>query len=176
MLCTGELVAYCADARETVAVIRVAGIAVVMGNVEESLGRDAADCGCGFTAGSACDVMAARWYAHAVAALDGDAKRWMRGLPRRIHLTIGGHRLAAIHGGVAAINSFVFPATPTAAKARELDLLGDGIDGVVRSEEHTSELQSLMPISYAVFRFNTKNNILLKIMTLTHRNKQHINC
>src|SRR3546814_15666964 len=54
-----------------------------------------------------------------------------RSLRRRIHLTIGGHRLAAIQGGVAAINSFVFPATPTAAKARELDLLGDGIDGVV---------------------------------------------
>src|SRR3546814_8295538 len=28
-----------------------------------------------------------------------------------------------------------------------------------RSEEHTSELQSLMRISYAVFRLNTKNNI-----------------
>src|SRR3546814_14733800 len=92
MRSTGDLVGSCADARETVALVRESGIAVVMGNVEESLGRDAADCGCGFTAGSACDVMAARWYAHAVAALDGDAKRWMRGLPRRIHLTHGGHR------------------------------------------------------------------------------------
>src|SRR3546814_8770472 len=27
-----------------------------------------------------------------------------------------------------------------------------------RSEEHTSELQSLMPISYAVFRLNTKQS------------------
>ena len=59
MLCTGDLVAYCADARETVALVREAGIAVVMGNVEESLGRDAADCGCGFTAGGARDVLSA---------------------------------------------------------------------------------------------------------------------
>src|SRR3546814_7987049 len=29
---------------------------------------------------------------------------------------------------------------------------------VVRSEEHTSELQSLMRLSYAVFCLNTKNN------------------
>src|SRR3546814_5902201 len=31
-------------------------------------------------------------------------------------------------------------------------------DGVVRSEEHTSELQSLMRISYAVFCLKKKNN------------------
>src|SRR3546814_9995540 len=32
------------------------------------------------------------------------------------------------------------------------------IDGEVRSEEHTSELQSLMRISYAVFCLNKKTN------------------
>src|SRR3546814_8759339 len=32
-----------------------------------------------------------------------------------------------------------------------------GIDGLVRSEEHTSELQSLMRISYAVFCLKKKN-------------------
>src|SRR3546814_1307018 len=35
-----------------------------------------------------------------------------------------------------------------------------GIEGIaVRSEEHTSELQSLMRISYAVFCLNNKKNI-----------------
>src|SRR3546814_3441932 len=33
----------------------------------------------------------------------------------------------------------------------------DGAPGVRRSEEHTSELQSLMRISYAVFCLKTKN-------------------
>src|SRR3546814_7909535 len=38
-----------------------------------------------------------------------------------------------------------------------LDFLGDGFDGLVdRSEEHTSELQSLMRISYAVFCLTKK--------------------
>src|SRR3546814_9257972 len=36
------------------------------------------------------------------------------------------------------------------------DLIGDKIDGAVRSEEHTSELQSLMRISYAVFCLKKK--------------------
>src|SRR3546814_8630753 len=34
-------------------------------------------------------------------------------------------------------------------------------DGVTRSEEHTSELQSLMRISYAVFCLKKKNNTAL---------------
>src|SRR3546814_6105937 len=35
--------------------------------------------------------------------------------------------------------------------------------GAIRSEEHTSELQSLMRISYAVFCLKKKNNINVKI-------------
>src|SRR3546814_6373491 len=41
------------------------------------------------------------------------------------------------------------------ADRNDLELTGD-----VRSEEHTSELQSLMRISYAVFCLKKKNNIL----------------
>src|SRR3546814_7949649 len=36
------------------------------------------------------------------------------------------------------------------------DLLHEGQDGISRSEEHTSELQSLMRISYAVFCLKKK--------------------
>src|SRR3546814_8401398 len=36
---------------------------------------------------------------------------------------------------------------------------GSHFDLRLRSEEHTSELQSLMRISYAVFCLNTKNNV-----------------
>src|SRR3546814_10685792 len=35
---------------------------------------------------------------------------------------------------------------------------GDGFDHLLRSEEHTSELQSLMRNSYAVFCLTNKNN------------------
>src|SRR3546814_9519408 len=39
-----------------------------------------------------------------------------------------------------------------------------GVHGVARSEEHTSELQSLMRISYAVFCLKKKNiNIMRKL-------------
>src|SRR3546814_7880257 len=41
-------------------------------------------------------------------------------------------------------------------------------DHIVRSEEHTSELQSLMRISYAVFCLKKKNKIIKKQLTLVH--------
>src|SRR3546814_10590140 len=41
-----------------------------------------------------------------------------------------------------------------------------------RSEEHTSELQSLMCISYAVFCLKQKNNNILRIKDNTHQQLQ----
>src|SRR3546814_1104315 len=43
--------------------------------------------------------------------------------------------------------------------------------GIPRSEEHTSELQSLMRISYAVFCLKKKN---IKITTLNNKKNQNI--
>jgi diadenosine tetraphosphatase ApaH/serine/threonine PP2A family protein phosphatase len=129
MLCTGDVVAYCADPQATVDLIRGAGIAVVMGNCEESLGSAAEDCGCGFEAGSACDLLSARWYAYASCALDEEAKAWMRGLPRRIVLNLAGRRLVAVHGGVAQINRYIFPATGAADKRAEIE--DSGAEGVI---------------------------------------------
>ena len=129
MLCTGDVAAYCGDPQATVEAVRAAGIAVVMGNCEESLGSGGEDCGCGFEAGSSCDLLSAQWFGFARQALDAEAKAWMAGLPRRISLTLGGRRLSAIHGGIAEINRFVFPATPAADKAAEL--AESGAEGVI---------------------------------------------
>src|SRR3546814_3853257 len=50
---------------------------------------------------------------------------------------------------------------------------GDYLGATVRSEEHTSELQSLMRISYAVFCLK-KKKILIQTCTLPHYTSQHI--
>src|SRR3546814_9012490 len=42
--------------------------------------------------------------------------------------------------------------------------------GAIRSEEHTSELQSLMRISYAVFCLQKKKNTLYTYMNYCHTN------
>src|SRR3546814_5397875 len=59
-------------------------------------------------------------------------------------VVIGFSGPAADHGWLGAINSGAQAAA-------------ESFDDVERSEEHTSELQSLMRISYAVFCLNKKN-------------------
>ena len=120
IVCTGDVVAYGGDPAATVDLVRAAGIHVVMGNCEESLALDAADCGCGYVPGSACDRLAAAWFAHADRELGTDARLWMAQLPRRIDLIIAGARLAVVHGGIERINRFIFASTAPTIKAEEL--------------------------------------------------------
>ncbi len=128
-LCTGDVVAYCADPRATVELVRRAGIVVVMGNCEDALGRGAEDCGCGFDEGGTCDRLAARWYAHAASALDDEARRWMSGLPHRVRFTMAGRSLVAVHGAVSRMNRFVFESTPPHDKLAEI--AAGRCDGVI---------------------------------------------
>lgn len=128
-ICTGDVVAYCADPRATVDAVRTAGCHVVMGNCEESLGEGADDCGCNFAAGSACDALSGAWYAHADRHLTAAARAWMRGLPRVLRFRVGDVRVAAVHGSPARINDWVFAATDPVAKRAHLRALG--VDAVV---------------------------------------------
>ena len=57
MICTGDVVAYCADAHAVSGRMQDSGIAVVAGNCEKQLAAGAMDCGCGFEDGSACDLL-----------------------------------------------------------------------------------------------------------------------
>jgi hypothetical protein len=95
MICTGDVIAYGADPRATLALIRDAGIATIMGNCEESLSEDAGDCGCGFTPGSTCDRLSAAWFTYATNHVDEADRHWMSTLPCRLDLVLGGVRLCA---------------------------------------------------------------------------------
>jgi predicted phosphodiesterase/pyruvate-formate lyase-activating enzyme len=129
IICTGDVVAYGADPIRTAALVRDAGIHVVRGNCEESLAAGAADCGCGFPAGSACEGLSSKWFAYAERMLDSDARTWMGALPRRIDLELSGARLAVIHGGVDVINRFVFASTDPGSKRDELNHAG--VSGII---------------------------------------------
>jgi len=130
LICTGDVVAYCADAQETVALLRDNDIAVVMGNCEEQLGAGALDCGCGFEEGTACDLLSVQWYAYASAQLNDEAKAWMRTLPHSIKLNIAGLELMIVHGSVSEIARFVFASTPASVLQIEINLAAcDGVIG-----------------------------------------------
>lgn len=130
IICTGDLVAYCAEPAATTELVRQSAIHVVMGNCDERLAQGAEDCGCGFPSGSLCERLASDWFSHALRQVPPAARDWLSGLPRRIDLRISGKRLAVIHGSVSQINEFVFASTPAEQKLREMDLAGtDGVIG-----------------------------------------------
>src|SRR5271165_3845895 len=103
-VCTGDLAAYCGDPAATIALVREAGIPVIMGNCDEQLGSGADDCGCGFTPGSTCQQLSVDWFSYASAHVESGSRPWLAQLPRRIDLEFEGSRLAVVHGGVDTIN------------------------------------------------------------------------
>lgn len=129
ILCTGDLVAYCADAAATVDLAMASGIIVIAGNCEENLAAKLADCGCGFDADTVCDRLSQVWYAHATRQIRPAHQAWMAALPPRMVLEIGGRRLAVIHGGTRQVSHFLFASAPEAELEEEL--AGTGCEGVL---------------------------------------------
>ncbi|WP_286240718.1 metallophosphoesterase family protein [Neptuniibacter halophilus] len=124
VICTGDLVAYCAEPVETVTLLRQWGCHLLMGNCEESLAAGAVDCGCGFDEGSACSLLAVDWYRYAQQRLDADCCHWMGRLPRVIGFTLQGKRYRVVHGSVSRINEFIFASSDPLYKQQQLDLAG----------------------------------------------------
>jgi uncharacterized Fe-S cluster-containing radical SAM superfamily protein/predicted phosphodiesterase len=129
MICTGDIVAYGADPRPCIGLIRDTGIPTVMGNCEEQLAANEGDCGCGFTPGSACDRLSVAWFAYASEEVSLEDRAWMKALPRQTILRLGRRRLAVLHGAPSRINRFLFASDPDEVFAQELDLAG--VDGVI---------------------------------------------
>jgi hypothetical protein len=121
VICTGDVVAYCAEPEETTALIRDWGCHVIAGNCEMQLAAGAADCGCGFEEGTACDLLSKGWYPFALSRMSREACDWMGALPRTLALTLGGLTFRIVHGGVQETAKFLF-ASQRGALAAELEL------------------------------------------------------
>jgi predicted phosphodiesterase len=109
MICTGDVVAYCGDPSATVDAMRQAGVALVAGNCEKQLAANALDCGCGFDAGTTCDLLSAGWYNVANVQVSQSQRDWMGRARDIISFNHDGQRFAVIHGGVTDIARFIWP-------------------------------------------------------------------
>lgn len=107
-ICTGDVIAYCAEPEETSRLVRDWGCHVVAGNCEEQIAAGAADCGCGFEEGSACDILAKGWYPYANQRVSSVTREWMAQLPAAIIFETFGLRFRVVHGGSHIVNAFVF--------------------------------------------------------------------
>lgn len=133
-ICTGDVVAYCAQPAETVRVIRQMGCVVVAGNCEKQLAAGAGDCGCGFAEGSACDVLSRGWYAFASTQIRAPDRQWMRNLPDIATFSHHGQRYAVIHGGYTNVSRFIWPTSPRSVFDEEIAAIQarvGPVDGVI---------------------------------------------
>jgi predicted phosphodiesterase len=126
VICTGDIIAYCAEPEETARMIRDWGCLAIQGNCEEQLAAGAADCGCNFEEGTACDLLAKGWYPFAAARVPRDLCDWMGTLPRSLDFRYGGLTFRVVHGGNAVINRWVF-ASDEAAMTEEMAAAGTDV-------------------------------------------------
>lgn len=134
VICTGDVVAYCGAPAETVAQIRDFGCAVVAGNCEQQLAQGAADCGCGFAAGTACDLASGAWYAYASGQIGAADRGWMADLPDLAVFSLDGRRYGVLHGGATDVARFLWPSSDAAAFQQEIDAVQAAlgpVDGVI---------------------------------------------
>jgi predicted phosphodiesterase len=129
VICTGDVVAYCAEPGQTIDLIRDWGIHVVMGNCEEAFAYSEPDCGCGFAVDSACSTLAITWYQYADRYVTKPQRKWMRDLPRAIEFSISRKRFTTLHASLSSINEFVFASSDSLAKLAQIREAG--VDAII---------------------------------------------
>ena len=109
VICTGDVVAYCAAPEETARLVANWGCHVIQGNCEQQLAAGAEDCACNFEDGTECAALAKGWYPFANSRMSADMRAWMGGLPTTLRFTYGGRTFRVLHGGTDIVNRWVFP-------------------------------------------------------------------
>lgn len=133
-ICTGDVVAYCAEPVATVNLMRAMAVPCIAGNCERQVAEGGLDCGCGFDTGSTCDRLSQGWYSFLSQACDPDTVAWLADQPELGVFTQGARRYGVLHGGVTSINRFIWPDSPDAVFLEEIAALEHKvgrIDGVV---------------------------------------------
>ena len=127
MICTGDIVAYCADAEACVELIKNTECPVLAGNCEQQLAESAKDCGCGFEAGTMCEHLSASWFKHADESVSKASRSWMATLPERILFSHSGKKYTVIHGGADEVAKFIWPSDDDSIFAAEIENLSTDV-------------------------------------------------
>ncbi|OUS05310.1 diadenosine tetraphosphatase [Rhodobacterales bacterium 52_120_T64] len=134
IICTGDVVAYCADAEATAQAVREFGCAAVAGNCEKQLAERSEDCACGFDSSSQCSILARGWYAHALDQVSQDSRDWMASCPDIVVFTKEERRYAVVHGGLTDISRFIWPVSSDTAFIEEFSAVEEAVgsvDGII---------------------------------------------
>lgn len=139
IICTGDMVGYCAQPEESVQFVKNWGIQAIQGNVEQNIIRGEDDCGCNFTEGGRCDLFSRTWFPYAVQALSAESVAWLSTLPLHLSFRYAGKVVTVLHGATTGIADFVFASTPWLVKetnfaATDADVILAGHAGIPFSD------------------------------------------
>jgi predicted phosphodiesterase len=123
IICTGDIVAYCAQPKECIELIKNWGIHCIAGNVELNLVNDIDDCGCNFEDGSRCDTFSRQWYPYLKSQMKQDDIDWLATVPQFISMTFADKKIAVLHGSYYNTSEFVFKSTNWEVKQQNFDAL-----------------------------------------------------
>ncbi|WFB37807.1 metallophosphoesterase family protein [Kiritimatiellota bacterium B12222] len=112
IICTGDLVAYCADPLKTSELLRRKNIRIIQGNCEQALVKNADECGCGFAENSACETLSRYWFSYCKSQMNDELIQWFDRLPTHLYFEFGGRRFAVVHGSPNGVSEFIFASDP----------------------------------------------------------------
>lgn len=118
IICTGDIMGYCAQPNECISLIREWGIHSIAGNVELNIKNDEDDCGCNFANGSRCDIFARSWYPFIQRTLLPEHKEWLDTVPEFITFKYADLQGLVLHGGIEHTSQYVYESTPWIEKEK----------------------------------------------------------
>lgn len=117
VICTGDVVGYCAAPELCVQRIIKWGIHCIAGNVEIQLREGEEDCGCNFDEAGRCNLFSKQWYPYAQSHLSESSIEWMKTLPDFLQFQYANHTATVLHGSYHETAEFIFRSTNWLIKA-----------------------------------------------------------
>lgn len=124
IICTGDIVAYCAQPEDCIQLVKDWGIHCIAGNVELQLANGEEDCGCNFDTASRCDLFSKQWYPFAQQQISQNSLEWIRQLPQYLSFEYNNNKALVLHGAYEQTSQFIFKSTNWAVKQQQFDQLG----------------------------------------------------
>lgn len=123
IICTGDIVAYCAEPEACLQAIKEWGIHCITGNVELQLINNENHCGCNFEESTRCDLFSKNWYPFAKGQVSQNSIDWLATLPQFIQFNYAQKECFVLHGAYENTSEFIFKSTPWETKIKQFKQL-----------------------------------------------------
>jgi predicted phosphodiesterase len=105
--CLGDLGGFGPHPDRSAEMLRAAGVPMLRGNYDESVGHGREDCACGYT-DPRDNLFAQISYDYTLARTSPEHRAWMRDLPEQARLEVSGRRVLLCHGSPRRVNEFLW--------------------------------------------------------------------